>query len=333
MERYSRQTIFPKIGKEGQKKLLESSVLIVGIGALGTNIANSLVRTGIGTVKLVDRDYVELNNLQRQILFDEGDVGKYKASVAREKLEKINSSINIESQVADVNYKNIEEMIKDVDIVLDGTDNFETRLIINDACVKNAKPWIYGAVIASLGMSMNILPECPCLRCFVKDIPPPGSQQTCDTAGVLNTVPNIIAAYEVTEAIKILLKDKDVSKSLFHADIWGGVYDHFEIKKDDNCQCCIQKDFEFLTSKHSYNMTSLCGSNAVQVMPPENENINMNLLEEKLSKIGLVRSAPGILEIEIDNYRLTIFSSGSAIIRGTTDKDLAKSLYSKYIGR
>ncbi|MDP2907758.1 MAG: ThiF family adenylyltransferase [Nanoarchaeota archaeon] len=333
MKRYSRQTIFPKIGKEGQKKLLESKALVIGVGALGSNIANTLTRAGIGNIKIVDRDYVELNNLQRQVLFEEKDVGSYKALAALEKLKNINSSIKIEAEITDVNHRNIESMVQEADIVLDGTDNFETRLMINDACIKNAKPWVYGAVIGSIGMSMNILPEGPCLRCFVKDIPSPGSQQTCDTSGVVNTIPSIIAAYEATEAVKILLKDKDISKSLFNVDVWEGVYDHFEIKKDEGCNCCVKKDFEFLTSKHSYNLTSLCGSNAVQVMPPENEEVNMKLLEEKLSKVGLVRSAPGILEFEIDNYRFTIFSSGSAIIRGTTDKDLAKSLYAKYVGR
>lgn len=333
MERYSRQTIFPKIGKEGQKKLLESKVLIIGIGALGSNIANNVVRIGFGTVKIVDRDYVELTNIQRQILFDEEDIGEHKALVACEKLKKINSSISIEPKVTDVNYKNIEEMIQDVDIVLDGTDNMETRLLINDACVKHDKPWVYGAVIGSIGMSMNILPKGPCFKCFVKELPAPGSLQTCDTAGILNTTPSIIAAYETTEAMKILLKDKNVSKNMIYTDIWERIFDNFEIKKREDCTCCAKKDFEFLTSKYDYQMNSLCGSNAVQIVPPENEGINMKLLEETLNKIGTVRSTEGILEFEIDKYRFTIFSSGSAIIRGTTDKDLAKSLYAKYIGR
>ncbi len=340
MERYSRQTIFPKIGEEGQKKLLESSVLIIGVGALGSNIANNLVRAGIGTVKIVDRDYVELNNLQRQMLFDEGDVGNYKALVAYEKLKRINSSINIEAQVMDVNYKNIEEMIKDASIVLDGTDNIETRLVINDACVKNAKPWIYGAVIGSVGMTMNILPRGTCLRCFVKKIPIPGSLQTCDTAGVLNTAPSLIAAYEVTEAIKILLNDKDVCKDLVYLDVWDRTFNKLKIKKDKGCVCCVKKDFEFLTSKHSYHITSLCGINAVQIVPPEKNKIDMKLLEEKLSKVGTVRSSVDVLEFEVDDYRFTIFSNGSAIIRCkkadrvfSKDHDLAKSLYAKYIGR
>lgn len=339
MERYSRQTIFPKIGKEGQKKLLESSVLIIGVGALGSNIANNLVRAGIGTVKIIDRDYVELNNLQRQMLFDEGDVGKYKALVAYEKLKRINSSINIEAQVMDVNYKNIECLIKDVDIVLDGTDNIETRFVINDACVKNSKPWIYGAVIGSIGMTVNILPDGPCLRCFIKEIPLPGSLPTCDTAGIINTASVIIAAYEVTEAMKILLKDKDVHKDLVYIDIWDRSFDKFKISKDENCECCIKKNFEYLTSEHSYLMTSLCGSNAVRIVPPEKEKIDIKLLGEKLSKVGIVRSAIDVLEFEVDDYRFTIFSNGSTIIRCKTDRkfsqdhDLAKSLYAKYIGR
>lgn len=339
MERYSRQTIFPKIGEEGQKKLLNSSVLIIGLGALGSNIANNLVRTGIGTLKIIDRDYVELNNLQRQMLFDEGDIGKYKALAACEKLKKINSSVIIEPQVTDINYKNIEDMIKDVDIVLDGTDNMETRFVINDACVKNSKPWIYGAVIGSIGMSMNILPEGPCLRCFVKEIPLPGSLPTCDTTGVINTVPSVIAAYEATEAMKILLKDKDVCKDMIHIDVWDRSFEKFKINKDDNCECCFKKNFEYLTSEHSYLITSLCGSNAIRIVPPEKEKIDMKLLEEKLSKVGIVRSAVDVLEFETDDYRFTVFSNGSAIIRCKTDRkfsqdhDLAKSLYARYIGR
>ncbi len=339
MDRYSRQKIFPQIGEEGQKKLLESSALIIGLGALGSNISNSIARAGVGKIRIIDRDYVELNNLQRQILFDEEDIGKYKALAACEKLKKINSSINIEAQVTDVNYKNIEDLIKDADIVLDGTDNIETRFVINDACVKDSKPWIYGAVIGSIGMSMNILPEGPCLRCFVKEIPLPGSLPTCDTTGILNTVPSIIAAYEVTEAMKILLKDKDVCKDLIHIDVWNRSFDKFKIGKDENCECCIKKNFEYLTSEHSYLMTSLCGSNAVQIVPPEKEKIDIKLLEEKLSKVGTVRSAVDILEFEVEDYRFTIFSNGSAIIRCKADRkfsqdhDLAKSLYEKYIGR
>lgn len=247
MGRYSRQIIFPKIGKEGQKKLLESSVLIVGMGGLGSNISNNLVRAGVGRIKIVDRDYVEPDNLQRQILFDEGDIGMRKALAAYKKLKKINSSISIEAKVVDVNYKNIEGLIKGVDVVLDGTDNMETRFVINDACIKNAKPWIYGATIGSVGMSMNILPKGPCLRCLVKKIP--GSQPTCEAAGILNTVPSVIAAYQVTEAIKILLKNKAVCKDLIRIDVWDRTFNKYKVKKDKNCMCCVKKNFKFLTSK------------------------------------------------------------------------------------
>lgn len=247
--RYSCQIIFPKIGKEGQKKLSESSVLIVGIGGLGSNIANNLVRAGIGKIKIVDKDYVEPDNLQRQILFDEGDIGMHKALAACKKLKKINSSISIEAKVMDVNYKNIEGLIKDVDVVLDGTDNMETRFVINDACVKNAKPWIYGAAIGSVGMSMNILPKGPCLRCLIKKIPPLGSQQICIMTGILNTVPSVIAAYQVTEAIKILLKNKAVCKDLIRIDIWNRTFNKYKVKKNENCMCCVKKKFKFITSK------------------------------------------------------------------------------------
>lgn len=243
MGRYSRQIILPKIREEGQKKLLESSVLIIGMGGLGSNIASSLVRAGIGTVKIVDRDFVEPTDLQRQILFDEKDIGKCKALVAHKKLKKINSSINIDAKVMDINYKNAEGIIKEVDLVLDGTDNLETRFVINDVCVKNTKPWIYGAAIGSVGMVMNILPKGPCLKCFIKKIPLPCSQLTCATAGVLNTILSIIASYEVTEAVKILLKDKKVCKDLIYIDVWNTTFNKYTVKKNKNCVCCVKKDF------------------------------------------------------------------------------------------
>ncbi len=250
MERYSCQTAFPKIREEGQKKLLNSSALIIGLGGLGSNTANSLVRAGIGSVKIVDKDRVELSNLHRQMLFDEKDVGEYKALVACEKLKKINSSINIEAKAISVDSANIEELIKDVDIVLDGMDNIQTRFVINDACVKNSKPWIYGAALGSMGMSMNILPGGPCLRCFLKKIPPQSLLPTSSTAGIVNTVPSMISAYQVTEAIKILLGDKDVCKDLICVDVWSRSFDKVKIKKNKNCVCCAKKDFEFLASKH-----------------------------------------------------------------------------------
>lgn len=250
MKRYSCQTVFPKIRDEGQKKLLNSSVLIIGLGGVGSNTANSLVRAGIGSVKIVDKDYVELSNLHRQMLFDEKDVGAYKALAAYEKLRKINSSVDIEAKVISVDSATIEELIKDVDVVLDGTDNLKTRFVINDACVKNSKPWIYGAVLGSTGMSMNILPDGPCLRCFLKKIPPQSSLPTSNTIGIVNTVPSIIAAYQVTEAVKILLGDKDVCKDLIYVDVWSRSFDKIKIKKNKNCVCCAKKDFEFLTSKH-----------------------------------------------------------------------------------
>ena len=331
-ERYSRQTLLKDIQKEGQKKLAKSRVVVIGCGALGTTIANNLVRSGIGYVKLVDRDIIELNNLQRQNLFNEHDICLPKASVAAEKLKKINSEIKIEYVVDDVNHKNIESIINGVDVVIDGTDNMFIRFLINDACVKHGIPWIYGGAIETQGMTMNIMPnKTPCFRCIIQDLPAAGLLPTCDTVGVLNSIPTIIASIESTESIKILLK-KDVNKDLLIYDVWSHDFQKIRIKKKKNCECCVKHNFVFLNAEKKEVTVSLCGRGAIQITPANSMKISFDELAHKLQKVGEVENREIILRFKIPKYELNVFRNGRTIITGTNDKKIAKSLYAKYIG-
>ncbi|MCI0525839.1 MAG: ThiF family adenylyltransferase, partial [Nitrospira sp.] len=272
LERYSRQVFFPSIGEEGQRRLLNSYVALMGCGALGTVIASSLARAGVGRLKIVDRDFVEENNLQRQILFDEDDVKENlpKAVAAHRKLEKINSHIQIESLVTDVNPTNVEGIIKGADLVMDGTDNFETRYLINDACVKHKIPWIYGACVSSYGLSMSIIPyQTPCLRCVLETAPPAGATPTCDTAGVIGPIVNTIASLQVTAGLKILTQNwKTLRPEIVMVDIWEGTFTKADIsnsREASNCPACKQGKFEFLEGQEGSHFTVLCGRDAVQI--------------------------------------------------------------------
>jgi adenylyltransferase/sulfurtransferase len=331
-DRYCRQIILKNINEEGQEKLAKSNIMIIGCGALGTTIANNLVRSGIGQLKIVDRDIVELNNLQRQNLFNEKDIGLPKSLVATKKLEKINSDVTIEAIVDDVNHTNIESIIKNSDIVLDGTDNMHIRFLINDACVKQNIPWIYGGAIETYGMTMNIIPKkTPCFRCIIPELPNAGSLPTCDTVGVINSIPTIIASIQSTEAIKILLK-KDVNKDFLMYDIWNHNFQKIKIKKKNDCKCCGKHNFEFLKAKKKETMISLCGRGAIQITPASQMKISLNELAEKLEKLGNVEMHNVVLRFKLPNYELNIFRNGRVIIIGTNDMNTAKSLYAKYIG-
>jgi len=330
--RYSRQTLLKSIQKEGQKKLANSHVVVIGCGALGTTIANNLARSGIGHIKLIDRDIIELNNLQRQNLFNEHDVGLPKASIAAEKLKDVNSEIKIDSVIDDVTHKNIENLIKDVDVVLDGTDNMLVRFLINDACVKHNIPWVYGGAIETYGMTMNIIPnKTPCFRCIIQDLPDAGLLPTCDTVGVLNSIPTIISSIQSTEAIKILLK-KDVNKDLLIYDVWSHDFQKIRIKKKKHCECCGKHNYEFLNAKKKETMISLCGRGAIQIIPAKSMKISFEALAKKLQKLGEVENREIILRFRIPKYELNVFRNGRTIIIGTNDKKIAKSLYAKYIG-
>ncbi|OGO40267.1 MAG: hypothetical protein A2147_00485, partial [Chloroflexi bacterium RBG_16_57_8] len=291
MDRYSRQVLVAQIGAAGQEKLKNSRAAIIGCGALGTVSANNLVRAGVGYVRIIDRDFVELDNLQRQILFDEEDVekGMPKAIAAAEKLRRINSSVEVVAEVSDVHRRNIEGFIQDVDIVLDATDNFETRFLMNDACFKHKKPWVYGAAISSYGMTMNIIPgRTPCFRSIVSNLPASGSVDTCDTVGVLNAVTNVIGSIQSNEAIKILLDGKAGGGELIAIDLGVNKFDKVHVKEREDCPLCIKGQYEFLDKPGLAEPVKLCGRDMIQVTPQKEMGVSLEYLQKKLERLGEV---------------------------------------------
>jgi len=338
-ERYSRQVRFSGIGEDGQRRLLNSRVTLVGCGALGTVLANSLVRSGVGHLRLIDRDFIETNNLQRQILFDEDDVAANlpKAEAAARKLRRINSGVEIEPVVVDVDRTNILELASDADLILDGSDNFEVRYIINDAAVKLGKPWVYGGCIGSYGQSMTILPgETPCLRCVFEAAPNPGEAGTCETAGVLGPIVNIVASIQAVEALKLLAGKRDtINRELIYVDVWDNTTRRIKIAgllgKVD-CPCCQRHSFEWLDGSQGAQTTSLCGRNAVQVSHRVSGKLDFETMSRELTALGKVSFNKFLLKFDVDNYQFTVFPDGRAIIKGTNDPDKAKTLYAKYVG-
>jgi adenylyltransferase/sulfurtransferase len=332
--RYSRQVVLRELGVEGQQRLLDSAVLVVGCGALGGHIAQTVVRAGVGRVGLLDRDFPELHNLQRQVLFDEDDVAAAvpKAQAAARRLRRVNSDVIIEPLVTDLNPRNVEALLDGFDLVLDGTDNFETRYVLNDACVKLGVPWIYGGVLGTMGTTMSIVPgQGPCLRCLMPEPPPPGSAATCETAGVLNTLPAIVAALQCNEAFRILT-GAQASRLLVSVEGWDNQFTHARIDRRDDCLTCVKRQFTFLDEASVTWATRLCGSNLVQVEPPADVEISLPRLQAALATLGPASMSDGVLRFEIDAYEFFIFDDGRAIVRGTTDVSIAKSLYAKYVG-
>ncbi len=340
LDRYIRQTIFPGIGKEGQQKLLAAKVLIVGCGALGTALSNNLARAGIGHLTIIDRDFIELNNLQRQILFDEEDLRQNlpKAIAAANKLRLINSEIEIVPLVEDLNYENVEKLVAAADVVLDGTDNFETRYLLNDVCVKLGKPWIYSGVIASYGVSSTIVPgETPCYRCLFPDPPPPGTTPTCDTGGIVGSIVGTIASIAAGEAIKLIVGKGKRNAGLLSIDLWQNTFDKLPIEMPlAGCPCCDLRNFEFLETagERGTHIATLCGRNAVQVTVRPTPEISLLELGERLQKAGASNFDGNdyLLRFDLDNYEWTVFSDARAIIKGTDEENTAKTLYSRYIG-
>lgn len=338
LDRYSRQTLFGPIGKEGQERLKGATVTIVGCGALGTVLANNLCRAGLGRLVIADRDFIEINNLQRQILFDETDVARHlpKAIAAAEKLHKVNSEVKVEALVEDINADSIEALVQETDLLLDATDNFETRYLINDVCIKYQRPWIYSGVIASYGVTMNILPgDTPCLRCVFPEMPLPGTTPTCDTAGVLNGIVGAITGIASTEALKILLKSEKISRELVWMDLWENTSERIELPRQPDCPACGQHHYEFLDTLSGTSATSLCGRNAVQVrssMGKSGGKMDFPTLAERLRAVGEVNFNEFLLRCTLDGYEITVFPDARAIIKGTDDQQIARSVYSRYIG-
>lgn len=332
--RYLRQIIFAGLGEAGQDKLLAARVLVVGCGATGSVIASTLARAGVGFLKIADRDFVELNNLPRQVLYDEDDVAARtpKAIAAAQKLGRINSSLQIVPNVTDVNAENIEELIADVDLVLDGTDNFETRYLVNDACVKHNKPWIYGGAVSSYGATMTIVPQVTaCFRCVFRNPPSPGTLPTCDTAGVIAPIVNVIGSLVSTEAIKFITGSGERNPGLINIDLWENSFETIETARRTDCPCCAQQQFEFLEDAHD-SAAFLCGRNAIQIRPAKKSVLDLTQLAERLTPLGRVTQNEYLVQFTLDEFDLTIFPDARAIIKGTEEESVARSVYAKYVG-
>lgn len=333
MDRYSRQMLFSPIRKEGQQKLLNSSVLVVGAGALGTVILDQLVRAGVGKITIVDRDYVELSNLQRQMLFTEEDVKQFKpkAIAAKEKLLQINSEIEIIAHVEHLSKENISTFIQNVDLIFDGTDNFRTRYLLNDIAFKHKIPFIYGGVVSSRGMSALFIPEkTPCLRCLMKDQSSQG--QTCDTVGVIGPAVNVVTSLQVTEGLKYLTGNyADLNNSLITFDLWKGEQTKVKFPKPNpSCQTCQLKEFPALHAEEQEEVV-LCGRNTIQIQ--HTSTFELKEIKRRLEKIAKVELTPFLLRVKVsESTTFILFPDGRVLVQGTEDPVRARTLFDRYIG-
>jgi len=333
-DRYSRQVLFPGIGSEGQQNLAKGRVAIVGCGATGTCVSGLLARAGVGHLTIIDRDYVEPSNLQRQSLFDEADAAESlpKAVAAARKIAAFNSEIQAMPVVADLTPENIESLLVEADLVLDATDNFETRYLINDFAVKHGKPWIYAAAVAAYAVTMNVIPgETACLAC-VFPAPPEGTVETCDTAGILNSAVNLIGSIQATEAIKFLVGAKDkLRRTLLSFDVWSNeVAEISAAKPSSGCQICEKHDFVHLAGMCRPQIT-LCGRNSVQIHE-RNRPVDFTEMSARLVAHGTVKHNAFVLKFWRDPFEMTLFPDGRAIIKGTDDTAVARSLYARFVG-
>ncbi len=333
-ERYSRQVLFQPIGSEGQKKLATARVAIVGCGATGSALASLLARAGVGYLRIIDRDYVEPSNLQRQVLFDEADAADSvpKAIAAARKIAAFNSEIVIEPHASDLVPGNLHDLLADVNLILDGTDNFETRYLINDYAVSEKLPWIYAAAVGSYAATMTVLPgETACLACIFPDSPK-GIVETCDTSGILNSAVNLVASIAATEAMKLIIGARDqLRRTLWSYDVWTN--EHAEIstaRPHERCRACQQHDFVHLAGEGRPHI-SMCGRNSVQIHE-RRRPIDFAEITRRLTPHGQVKHNEFVLKFWHDPYELTLFPDGRAIIKGTTDTAVARSLYARYVG-
>jgi molybdopterin-synthase adenylyltransferase len=336
-DRYSRQRRFAPIGDAGQERLAAARVLVIGLGALGTVVADQIVRSGVGYVRLVDRDFVELSNLQRQSLFDEDDIQNNlpKAVASEKKLRRVNSSVQIDARVDDINPSNIEDYIADVDLVLDALDNFETRFVVNDACAKHRKPWIYTGAVGSYGLVMPVLPgTTPCLRCLMGSLPAPGTSPTCETAGVIAPITHAIASIQVAEALKFLTGNLDPAEiRLTSYEIWMHRFQRINVGREAmaTCPVCSEEKFEYLNGNPLRSIT-LCGRNAVQLIPGVKGDLDFAELSKSIAAFGAVQFNDFLLKCSSPPYEITLFKDGRAIVKGTEEAGLARSVYSKMVG-
>jgi molybdopterin/thiamine biosynthesis adenylyltransferase len=347
LARYSRQMLLAPIGVEGQRRLRQASVTLVGSGALGSVLADILVRAGIGALRIIDRDVVELDNLQRQTLFDEYDVAQNlpKAEAAARKLRRINSAVEVEGLVADVNPANAVGLCADADLLLDGTDNLETRYLLNDLAVQQDLPWVYAACLGTEGLVLPIVPhQGPCLRCVWPDPPPPGTMPTCDTAGILAATANVVGSLAATEAMKLLLgkrgRESLPEKTpdpffLLVVEVWAGRVRAVQVQAagdGDGCPCCQQGRYDFLAGTWASGTAALCGGDAVHVRPPAGTAVNLKSLAARLPAQVHPRVNEFLLRFEVESLRIALFSDGRAIIQGTSDPAVARGVYAKYVG-
>ncbi len=337
LERYSRQILFPGIGKEGQQRLADSHAVIIGCGALGAMHAEMLARAGVGRLRLIDRDFIEESNLHRQIMFEERDVADRlpKAVAAAARVNRINSEVRAEAVVKDVNYANIEELIRDAGVVMDGTDNFEARFLINDAAVKLDKPWVYGAAVSSYGVQMTIRPRVtPCLRCVFPEMPAPGTSPTCDTAGVILPIIATVASQQVAEALKILTGQVEkLHGSLLQFDLWQNTHTRIKLsERAEECPACRRNQYDFLTARGGQLVTTLCGRNAVQISPSTAVQIDFARLAGQIRDAGEVSYNLHLLKFRSGEHEITVFPDARCIIKGTDDPNVARSIYARYIG-
>lgn len=340
LERYSRQIRFPSIGIEGQAKISQSAALVVGCGALGSVIAETLVRAGVGEVRIVDRDFVELHNLQRQVLFDEADVdlGLPKVVAAQKKLAAINSSVEIQAHLEDVNHRNIATLAKGVDVIVDGTDNFETRFLLNDFALERQIPWVYGGCVGCEGQMMAVIPGAtPCLHCLMTEgPPPPGTTAGCDVAGVLGPVVNVVASLQAMEALKIVSGNlSDVRSGLTVIDLWSGrmtVMNLGNLPDRVDCPACRQGKRAWLDGQNASQTAVLCGRNAVQIRNTSVRDIDFGALAERLSGQTNVTQNEYLAKFDIEGVSFTVFRNGRAIISGTDEVNKARSLYARWVG-
>ncbi|WP_404456748.1 ThiF family adenylyltransferase [Virgibacillus necropolis] len=335
LERYSRQLLFPNIGEDGQVRLKSKHVLIVGVGALGTGNAEILTRSGIGKLTIIDRDYVEWSNLQRQQLFTEYDAENRvpKAIAAKRQLEKINSDVTIDAHIMDVTPVDLEHLLEDVDLIMDGTDNFDIRLIINDVSQKQNKPWIYGSCVGSYGISYTIIPgETPCLHCLMKQVPFGGL--TCDTGGIISPVVGMVVAHQTVEALKILTGNwTDLRRNLISFDLWNNQQSAInvdQIKNQDCPSCGKAPSFPFLDYENQMKAAVLCGRETVQIRPVTKGKRNIEIIANNLSKVGPVKHNSFLLSFTVENYRLVMFQDGRVLVHGINDVEKAKTLYHRY---
>ncbi len=332
LDRYRRQLVLPEIGEKGQRALSKARVVVVGVGALGSVAADLMARAGVGHIRLVDRDVVELVNLQRQTLYSEADVDRPKAEAAAQRLSAVNSEIEIEGMAKDVHARTLPEVVRDADLLLDGTDNLETRFLLNEAAIDAEIPFVYGGAIGTYGMVFAIRsPDTACFRCLTPRTPPAGSLPTCETAGILNAASAQVGAIEAGEAIRLLVGGKP-SGDLIVVDGWLLEIQRIHVARRADCPVCVKGEREASRAKRPQVLASLCGSDTISLDPLSRGPADLEALSRRLGRLGSVRRAGSVLVADVEGHHITIFSDGRALLRGVSDEAKARSLYAKYVG-